>query len=144
MSVPGFQVRKPKSQKNNAKSEKPNGTKPSAKGNPKGTAKNFTVQERPKVKSRNDVPNVNFEEERLVIPVYSNSPSKDNSLDLFLVDLLTQSDREEVIPYFIGTYATKSFDIHIRNSTVGVEPSDLVADENLNEVFNLKRKVLAD
>jgi len=79
------------------------------------------------------------EKEEVDLPVYCTTPDKGREMDLFIVHVMIQSQRDTVKPYFIGNYSSKSYDMQIKSSSMTLNPRDVVKD-NFEDVVNLKRK----
>lgn len=113
--------------------------KPKKSSNPK--AKQVTATPSAKVKTQNDsavLKEMDLGNETISLPVYSNYVDKDCEIDAFIVDVLRYCEDEVIKPFFIGDYNLKSFDMYIKNSSIGIEPSDKI--NSGDEVINLKRK----
>lgn len=80
-----------------------------------------------------------IERETVDLPVYCTTPDKGREMDLFIVHVMIQAQRDTIRPYFIGNYSSKSYDMQIKSSSLSLSPKDLIKD-NSDDVINLKRK----
>lgn len=114
---------------NSKSSKKENISKKNIKANPSSTF----------VEGSSVVQNLSLENEVINLPVYSSAITKDNEIDSFIVDIMRHADKEDIKPFFIGQYNTTSYEMHIKNSSTGTTPSDLIEDDLSNDVVNLRK-----
>lgn len=128
--VKGINDKKIKRKIPNGKSSKKESTsKKNVKANPSSTF----------VEGSSVVQNLSLENEVINLPVYSSAITKDNEIDSFIVDVMRHADREDIKPFFIGQYNTTSYEMHIKNSSTGTTPSDLIEDDLSSDVVNLRK-----